>query len=144
MGVGAAGTAGTVSAGGGLFFGGGSGVSAGGVASGGATAYAGSHVLNAPAPTMGAPTAVGAGIGPIGGGIFLTNAGSPSQLAGPFLTIGDAVDAGLGLGVQISFGTDAAGHLIWQAGITMGVGAGTYGYALTTKAAAGGTGVRCE
>jgi hypothetical protein len=50
---------------------------------------------------------------------------------------------GLGLGGQVSFGTDAAGSFIWEGGLTMGEGLGTYVYALTTNTKAT-TGAPCS
>lgn len=144
LGGGYAGTAGTAGAGAGLFFGGNQGVSAGVYASGGATAYAGSHVLGTPAPSMGPPTSVGAGIGPLGGGVFITNASSASQLRGPFLTFGAGVGLAVSGGAQISIGYDAAGNFIWQAQGSFGYGWGLYGYGLTTNTVAKTTGDECE
>ena len=143
LGIGAAGAIATGGAGAGLFFGGNQGVGAGTYESGGASAYAGSNVSGVPAQSMGAPTSVGAGLGPLGGGVFLTNASQASQLGGPFLTIGAGVGLDVSLGAQLSIGVDASGNTIYQFQLSGGLGWGLYGYSLTTKAAAQGTGGRC-
>ena len=92
---------------------------------------------------MGRPTSVGAGLGPLGGGVYLTNASQASQLGGPFLTFGAGVGLDVSLGVQLSIGVDASGNTIWQVQFSGGLGWGLYGYSLTTKAAAQGTGGQC-
>lgn len=136
------GTSGTASAGAGLFFGG-SRPTAGGFASGGMASNLGS-IHGLPGQTMGTPASIGGGLGPIGVGLFLTNASSASQLSGKFLTFGGAVAAGLGLSGQVSFGYDAAGNPIWQGSLTMGYGAGVYGYSLTTTSKTATTGTPCN
>ena len=136
------GTSGTASAGAGLFFGGNR-PTAGLFASGGMASNLW-NVRGYPGQTMGTPASIGGGLGPIGIGLFLTNASSASQLSDKFFTFGGAVAVGLGLSGQVSFGFDAAGHPISQGGLTMGVGAGVYGYALTTTTKTATTGVPCK
>ena len=144
LGVGAAGATATGGAGAGVFLGGNQGVGVGGYASGGAAAYTGSSVAGSPAQTMGGnPSAVGAGVGPLGGGVYLTNASQASQLRGPFLTIGAGVGLEVSLGAQVSIGVDASGNTIWQVQFSGGYGWGLYGYSLTTNAVAKGTGGNC-
>ncbi len=135
------GTSGTGSVGAGLFFSPSS-ASAGTYASGGIASNIGA-VRGQPSQSLGTPASLGGGVGPVGGGLFVTNASSASQLSGPFLTIGGAVSVGLGLGAQVSFGYDSAGNLIWQGSLTMGFGAGAYGYVLTTNTKAATTGPNC-
>jgi RHS repeat-associated protein len=144
-GVGVAGVEATAGAGAGLFFGGGNQpVSAGAFASGGATAYAGSHVAGTPAQTMGSPIALLGGFG-AGGGAFITNASSASQLGGPFLTMGTTAAVGeLGFSAQVSLGRDGSGNLIWQLNVSYSPGYGLNAYALTTKTRAAATGAQCQ
>ena len=96
-----------------------------------------------PAQTNGPSTVFGAGAG-ASAGVTFGNATQASQMSGSALTFGAGVDVGVGGGVQVSFGTDAAGHTIWQVSILGGVGLKAYGYAITTKTAAAGTGTPCK
>jgi hypothetical protein len=135
LGLGASGLA---SVGGGLFFGG-SHPSIGGFLSGGLAAFKAGF----PSQIFGPSVSLGGGAA-AGVGVFFTNASSASQLKGSSLTIGGGVDIGVGGGVQISFGTDAAGNSIWQVSITGGPGAKAYGYGITTKTGTVGTGAPCK
>jgi len=139
-----AGAAATGGIGGGLFFGGDSKMTAGAYRSNGATAYAGSsHVAGNPAQTMGSPTVVLGGVSG-GGGVFVTNATSASQLQGPFSTMAGSASFGqVGLAVQISNGTDGSGNNIWQVSVSYAPGYGIGGYNLTTNTKAVTTGPTC-
>ncbi len=97
-----------------------------------------------PSQTNGSPVVVGGGVGG-GAGIFFTNATSASQLAGPFLTLGvDASFGVVGIGVQFSSGTDAAGNSIWQLSISYAPGLEVAGYGLTTSTKAAAAGAPCH
>jgi hypothetical protein len=96
-----------------------------------------------PAQTNGPAIVVGLGAG-VGGGLTFGNATQASQMKGPALTLGVGVEAGVGGGVQITIGKDAAGNQIWQVSIVGGYGLKAYGYALTTNTVAKGTGTPCK
>ncbi len=136
------GTAATGGGGAGAFFGS-NGASLGVYASGGAMSNF-SNVRGYPSQSMGTPAALGGGTGG-GAGVFFTNASSASQLRGPFFTFGGSAAFGLvGLGVQLSIGTDGSGNNIWHLGVSYAGGAGLYGYAMTTNTKAATTGVQCK
>jgi RHS repeat-associated protein len=109
-----------------------------------ASATGGAAVWNkgVPSQTNGPSIVFGGGAG-ASAGVTFGNATQASQMSGSALTFGAGVDVGVGGGVQVSLGTDAAGHTIWQVSILGGVGLKAYGYALTTKTAAAGTGTPC-
>ena len=104
----------------GAFDSGAGGPSAGALQTGGAAAYFLGHSSGAPAQAGHQPLILGAfaGITVVGG--TLTNAGSPSQLAGPFLS--RTLNIGFGPQVTIQYASSPSG--IWEFSISVGPGAG--------------------
>jgi len=129
--------------GGGLFVNS-SGPSVGGYASGAAAGRAGSKTGGKPAQSLQAPWVGGAYAG-YGPGIFITNAGSPAQLGGPFAVLFN-VDIGIGIGkASLQVATDNNGTVIvtvngGPAPYADGLGFDVSGFTSNTKA--GGTGCK--
>jgi RHS repeat-associated protein len=115
-------------------------LSGGAFLSGGASLFAGSHSLSAPTQSMVTPFALG-GYAGAGMGVFVSNAQSPMQLAGPFAQWN--ANVGFGPGYSVSFSYDNASGT-WVLSITQGPGAGISGSALTTTTNARATGAACE
>ena|GEM_PF-3182714 len=136
-GVGVAGAGASGSAGAGIFYSGQSGASAGGFIEGGAFANAGPHSVGAPTQTDGS-LALGAFAG-VGGGLFVTNAGSPQQLSGPFLTF--SADIGTPFTGAISFQLSISSNNTFMLSAAYGPGAGIGGSVMTTTT--GTTGGSC-
>ncbi len=120
-GAGAAGAGVQGSVGGGLFFNPQNDLSIGALAAGGAVAYAGGAVSGVPQQYPKTALILGAFAG-AGGGVFLTNAGSVSELAGPFLTL-SANLAVFGIKGSLQLAVDR--H--WTAMATFSLGAGPPG-----------------
>jgi RHS repeat-associated protein len=115
-----------------------SGASAGGSASGGAFANAGNSVVGVPnqnqvKPLFIAGAAAGAGVGG-----YITNAGSNSQLSGPFATFGVDLGFFVNISLTLSVGTNNSGSTVWQLSGTGGYGFGALVYVGTTTTAASG------
>ena len=127
-GAGAAGAGATGSAGAGLFYSGPNGLSGGGFTEGGTFANAGSRSVGAPAQNDGS-LALGAFTG-AGGGVFVTNAGSPQELSGPFLTFSG--DIGMPFTGAISIQISISSNNTFLFSATYGPGAGIAGSAMTT------------
>lgn len=129
--------------GGGLFVNS-SGPSVGGYASGALAGRWGSSTGGFPAQSLQAPWVGGAYAG-YGPGIFITNAGSPAQLGGPFAVLAN-VDIGIGIGkASIQFAADKNGTII----LTINGGPAPYADGLgfdvsgfTSNTIAGGTGCK--
>ena len=138
LGAGIAGVSSTGGVGAGLFHNAGGGFSAGAFASGAATAYAGPHIVGAPTQASSTTFTLGAYAG-IGPNVFVTNAASAQQLAGPFTTV--SINVGIGVanfGAQLSF---AGG--IWELSVTppmVSLGIGAAGSVVTTNTVATHTG----
>jgi RHS repeat-associated protein len=95
------------------------------------------------APAQGNNFAALGGGAAAGVGVTFGNATSAGQMRGNALTFGGGVDVGIGGGVQVTLGTDAAGNTIWQVSITGGPGAKFYGYSLKTHTVAASTNKGC-
>lgn len=127
-GVGVAGTGASGSTGAGIFYSGPNGASAGGFIEGGGFANAGSHMVGAPAQTNGSMGLGGFAGG--GGGFFVTNAGSPQQLSGPFLTFSADIGTPFTGALSLQFSISSNNTFMFSA--TYGPGAGVAGSAMTT------------
>lgn len=133
----------TGQAGGGLFVNSSGQPSVGGYVSGALAGRWGSSTGGYPAQSLQAPWVGGAYAG-YGPGIFLTNAGSPSQLGGRFAVLN--VDIGIGIGkASISLAADKSGTFILTinggpAPYSDGLGFDVSGFTSNTKA--GGTGCK--
>jgi len=140
LGAAIAGVSSTGGVGDGLFHNATGGASGGAFTSGAATAYAGSHIVGAPAQTSATTFSLGAYAG-IGPNVFVTNAASAQQVAGPFTTV--SINVGVGVdnfGAQLSFGGG-----IWQLSVTppmISLGIGAAGSVVTTNTVATPTGCR--
>ena len=136
-GVEAAGSTVQASTGAGVFINGNGQPSAGLFASGAATAYVGGSVAGRPTQT-GRPGVGGAFAG-YGPGLFITNAGSPQQLAGPFWTLTANIGVGIGQ-ASVSFGssgdtwlaTASAGPFPFAGGLGLSVSTATTNTAATS------------
>ncbi len=132
------------SAGAGGFYNSETGLSGGAFASGAAVAYAGSHVAAAPAQRS-QPRVSGAYAG-YGPGLFVTNAGSTSQLKGPFDTL--TFNIGIGFAkLSVSIATDKKTGVVFAsatggpAPYSSGVG---FSITTTTTNTAVASGGECE
>jgi len=127
-GVGPLGAAGQVGAGGAAFYAPGSGASLGKVFDYGAAVVAGSHYVGAPSQFT-PPMVFGASAGASPVGLFVTNAGSAEQLAGPFETI----SANLGYFLKISGQLSIDANNTFVLSFSWGWGFGVSASAITTN-----------